>query len=261
MASELVSAWRPRVPGVAEVFHAHFVSHAYPLHVHDAWTLLIVDSGAIRFDLDRHHRGAAGASVTLLPPDVPHDGRAATGAGFRKRVVYLDSSVLPVYLTGAAVDAAGFDDPILRLRIDRLHESLHSPGDELEAESRLALIQGRLRAHLDRHYREPAAAPRRLADRLRELLDADLAGGITLREAGALLGAHPGHLVRTFTSAFGLPPHRYLMSRRIERARRLLLAGRRPAEVAAEVGFHDQAHLHRHFRRHVGVTPGVFARG
>ena len=89
---ELVTAWRPRVPGIAEVFHAQFVDHAYPPHVHDAWTLLIVDEGAIRFDLDRHHRGAAGASVTLLPPNVAHDGRAATGDGFRKRVLYLDTT-------------------------------------------------------------------------------------------------------------------------------------------------------------------------
>ncbi|MER7002053.1 AraC family transcriptional regulator [Dactylosporangium sp. NPDC000555] len=261
MASELVTAWRPRVPGVAEVFHAHFVDHAYPPHVHDAWTLLIVDDGAIRFDLDRHRRGAAGAtSVTILPPDVPHDGRAATHRGFRKRVVYLDATVLPPSLAGAAVDRPGFDDPLLRLRIHQLHQALDHPGDELEAESRLALIQGRLRERLGRHVVDPAVPrSRRLADGLRELLDAHTATGITLQEAGARLGSHPGHLVRAFTATFGLPPHRYLMSRRIEHARRLLLAGRRPADVAAEVGFHDQAHLHRHFKRHVGVTPGRYA--
>ncbi|GAA2395571.1 AraC family transcriptional regulator [Dactylosporangium salmoneum] len=262
MASELVTAWRPRVPGVAEVFHAHFVDHAYPVHVHDAWAVLIVDDGAIRFDLDRHHRGASGAaSVTILPPGVPHDGRAATTHGFRKRVVYLDAAVLPATLSGAAVDAPGLDDPLLRLRIHQLHQALDHPGDELEAESRLALIRGRLREHLDRHFVASAVPrPRRLADELRDLLDANTAAGITLRDAGALLGSHPGHLVRAFTATFGLPPHRYLVSRRIDQARRLLLAGRRPADVAAEAGFHDQAHLHRHFKRHLGVTPGAYAR-
>ncbi|WP_433615198.1 AraC family transcriptional regulator [Dactylosporangium sp. CA-139114] len=261
MGDEVVAAWRPRVPGVAEVFHAHFVDHAYPPHVHDVWTLLIVDAGAIRFDLDRHRRGAAGSSVTLLPPLVAHDGRAATHDGFRKRVVYLDASVLPPGLAGAAVDASGLRDAALRLRIHQLHEALGRPGEELEAESRLALIRSRLLTHLDRGHREDPARPRRLAEGLRELLEDRLAEGISLREAGLLLGSHPGHLVRTFTATFGLAPHRYLVSRRIELARRLLLAGRKPAEVAAEAGFHDQAHLHRHFRRHVGVTPGVFAAG
>nr|WP_278259815.1 helix-turn-helix domain-containing protein [Nocardioides convexus] len=53
-----------------------------------------------------------------------------------------------------------------------------------------------------------------------------------------------------------MPPHRYLVGRRIDAARRALLRGERPADVAAAVGFHDQAHLHRHFRRMLGVTPG-----
>ncbi|MHA4947220.1 AraC family ligand binding domain-containing protein [Micromonospora sp. SD19] len=84
-AGSHVSAWRPAVAGVAEVFHAHFVDHAYPRHIHDVWTLLIVDDGAVRFDLDRHRHGALRTSVTLLPPHVPHDGSSATPDGFRKR--------------------------------------------------------------------------------------------------------------------------------------------------------------------------------
>jgi hypothetical protein len=53
------------------------------------WTLLIVDSGAIRFDLGRHHRGAARGTVALLPPHIRHDGTATTSHGFSKRVLYL----------------------------------------------------------------------------------------------------------------------------------------------------------------------------
>ena len=60
--------------------------------------------------------------------------------------------------------------------------------------------------------------------------------------------------------AFGIAPHQYLTSRRVDRARRLLLDGRPPGEVAALTGFHDQSHLTRHFRRLVGVTPGRYAR-
>ena len=63
-----------------------------------------------------------------------------------------------------------------------------------------------------------------------------------------------------FTNAYGMPPHRYVTGRRIDLARRLLLDGVRPAEVSAAVGFHDQAHLTRHFRRTLGVTPAAFAR-
>jgi AraC-like DNA-binding protein len=248
------------VPGIAEVFHAHFVDHAYPSHTHDVWTLLIVDDGAIRFDLYRHQHGALRPSVTLLPPHVPHDGRSATHQGFRKRVLYLDTSVLGAELAGAAVDEPSLPDQQLRHRIHQLHQVLAQPGEAFEADSRLAFILERLSLHLRRHAptRDQPAA-RGLAVRLRELLDARTAEGITLREAAELLHAHPTHLVRAFTHAHGLPPHLYLTGRRIELARRLLLAGQRPAEVATAAGFYDQSHLTRHFKRHLGVSPARYA--
>jgi AraC-like DNA-binding protein len=55
------------------------------------------------------------------------------------------------------------------------------------------------------------------------------------------------------------PQHRYLVGRRFDAARRLL-AGERPADVAVAVGFHDQAHLTRHFRLLLGVPPGEYVR-
>ncbi|MER6731357.1 AraC family transcriptional regulator [Streptomyces puniciscabiei] len=254
-----VSAWRPRVPGVVEVFHAHFTEYAYPMHVHDAWTLLIVDDGAVRYDLDRHEHGTPHDTVTLLPPHVPHNGSPATPDGFRKRVVYLDSSRLGEELIGRAVDTPDLRDPLLRRRVGQVHAALARPGDELEAESRLTLVGERLRDHLRRRTDAPAPRPDPvLGRRLRELLDARVADGVSLEEAGRLLHAHPAHLVRAFSGAYGIAPHQYLMSRRVGRARRLLLDGLAPGEVASATGFYDQAHLTRHFKRLVGVTPGRY---
>lgn len=260
-----VTAWRPRVPGVVEVFHAHYTAYAYPMHVHDAWTLLIVDDGAVRYDLDRHEHGTPYGTVSLLPPHVPHNGSPVTEAGFRKRVLYLDSTVLDAGLVGAAVDGPDLRDPLLRRRVGQLHAALAHPGDAFEAESRLALVGERLRGHL-RPRDHGGASPgtpsggRPLAGRLRELLDERVTQGVTLQEAAALVHAHPAHLVRAFGAAFGIAPHQYLTSRRVDRARRLLLDGVPPGEVAAATGFYDQAHLTRHFKRLVGVPPGRYAR-
>jgi AraC-like DNA-binding protein len=250
-----VTAWRPAVAGIVEVFHARYVDHAYPMHTHDVWTLLLVDDGAIRYDLDRHGRshGAVTTRVTLLPPGVAHDGRAAGPHGFRKRVLYLDESVLGPDLVGAAVRAPSIADGPLRRRIRALHTALENPGDALEAESRLALIADRLRHHLKA---APTARPEpNLAAAYRDLLDARIVAGISLAEAAEALHAHPTHLVRTFRDAYGLPPHAYLTGRRVERARKLLLDGQRPAEVAAAVGFYDQSHLTRYFKRYLGTVP------
>ncbi|MFJ8489797.1 AraC family transcriptional regulator [Streptomyces sp. NPDC094038] len=256
-----VTAWRPRVPGVTEVFHARFTEYAYPMHVHDAWTLLIVDAGAVRYDLERHQHGTPADTVTLLPPHVPHNGSPATADGFRKRVVYLDQSVLGPDLIGPAVDGPDLRDPLLRQRVGLLHAALARPGDELEAESRLTLIGERLQDLLRPRPTTGRPPDPALARSLRELLDERIADGLALEEAARLLHAHPAHLVRAFSGAYGIAPHQYLMSRRVGRARRLLLDGLPPGETATATGFCDQAHLTRHFKRLVGVTPGRYRSG
>lgn len=257
-----VCAWQPPVPGIAEVFHARFTELAYPAHVHDTWALMIVDGGQVDFALDRERHGAGVSdSVILLPPGVVHDGRTVTEAGFRKRVLYLDTSLLPQRLTGAAVDAPMLRDPALRACVHGLHVSL-GERDPFEAQSRLAFVAERLRWWLEGREQVPYGAPGAgLAVRLRELLDARVTEGITLEEASAELGdVHATQLIRSFRAAYGLPPHAYLTGRRVAAARRLLLAGVPAAEAATAAGFYDQAHLTRHFGRHVGISPGRFAR-
>ena len=89
------------------------------------------------------------------------------------------------------------------------------------------------------------------------MLDDRLIESFTIAEAAAELGANRTHLARVFTMTFGIAPHRYVIGRRVDRARRLLLAGHSPAEAAVESGFHDQAHLTRQFRSTLG-DPGSF---
>ncbi|MGC0416226.1 AraC family transcriptional regulator [Embleya sp. AB8] len=260
-AGSRIVAWRPAVAGVTEVMHAQMTGHAYPMHTHTAWTLLIVDDGIVRYDLDRHEHGVLRQTVSLLPPHVPHNGTAATSSGFRKRVLYLDSSHLADSLIGSAVGRSVFDDPELRARVDRLHVSLLGDGEELEAESRLAFVAERLRGHLrGRLAAPPVVRDRSLARRLRDLLDERFVEGVTLREAGELLYAHPTHLVRAFGREFGIGPHQYLTGRRVELARGLLLDGMPAHEVATSAGFYDQSHLNRHFKRTLGTSPGRYTR-
>jgi AraC family transcriptional regulator len=125
-----------------------------------------------------------------------------------------------------------------------------------------------LAVHVIRH----ALAPRRPArgpdgalprGRLRavvEYVEEHLGAGPTLGQLAAVAGLSVYHFARQFKAATGLPPHEYVIARRVERAKQFLQGGGdlSLAEVAARAGFSDQSQFSRHFKRLVGATPRQF---
>lgn len=100
--------------------------------------------------------------------------------------------------------------------------------------------------------------------RLRQVVDYihdHLADGVSLSDLAREAGLSPFHFARQFRRTTGLPPHEYVTRCRVERARELLVRpGIGIADVAVQVGFCDQSHLARHYKRIFGLTPANFAR-
>ena len=262
-------AWRPAVAGVREVFHARFPDHAYPPHTHSVWTLFVVDDGAVRYDLEGRNHVAAPTMLSVLPPHLVHDGRPATGDGYTMRVLYLESAVVGEELVGAAVDRPIVSVGGLAGRLDRLHAALSCRDDALAAvellgglvvDLRAALLGGSARGAIV--PRDPLGPPadrpwKELAEALRAHLEAHLTEPVTIAHAAFELGVEPTRLARAFAGTFGLPPHAWVTSRRLELARGRILEGASLADVAADAGFVDQAHLTRRVRQWFGTTPAA----
>jgi AraC-like DNA-binding protein len=85
-----------------------------------------------------------------------------------------------------------------------------------------------------------------------------MAEDVGLDDLAAAAGVDRFRLNRAFRAAFGRSPHAYLVRLRLRAARRRLAEGETPALVAAEVGFADQSHLGRWFRRAYGLTPAAY---
>jgi AraC family transcriptional regulator len=91
-------------------------------------------------------------------------------------------------------------------------------------------------------------------------IDAHLNQNFALADLAAIAHLSEFHFARQFKQTTGLPPHQFVIHQRVERAKRLIAARQLSlAQVAVEVGFSDQSHLTRHFKRVVGVTPSRFA--
>jgi AraC family transcriptional regulator len=96
-----------------------------------------------------------------------------------------------------------------------------------------------------------------LRDYIYDRIDQD----ISLRELAASIGMSVSHFCRLFKQSTGLAPHQYVVECRVERAKSLLLKSDLTlAEVAHAVGFADQSHLNRHFKRMMGISPGTLCK-
>lgn len=104
------------------------------------------------------------------------------------------------------------------------------------------------------------AVRRAVIDRVRELIIEAHPGRLTLDQLSRRIGMSKYALVHAFTREFGIPPHTYQTYLRVKRARTLIREGCAISDVALAVGFADQSHLNRHFKRFLGYTPGVYAR-
>jgi AraC-like DNA-binding protein len=102
--------------------------------------------------------------------------------------------------------------------------------------------------------------PRTLS-RVRDYVETHLAEPIGLEALANITGLSRCYFARAFKRSMGMPPHHYLMQRRLECAKRLLAETNMSlAQIALESGFSDQSHFSRRFRDRIGLTPRAYRR-
>jgi AraC-like DNA-binding protein len=157
---------------------------------------------------------------------------------------------------------AQISDPALFAALERAASSIEAGDESLDQQiSFVEFLAGVLgyaeKAPRNAVYSHTHAAIRRA----RDLLQMRFNETVTLSELAAASRLSRFHLIRSFTNGLGLPPHAYQIHVRIERARELLRKGAHSGQVASLVGFSDQSHFTRHFKKIMLVTPSQYARG
>ncbi|MFC3942817.1 AraC family transcriptional regulator [Pseudomonas gingeri NCPPB 3146 = LMG 5327] len=253
-----------------ETLRAHFKGHAYDAHWHDSYLVGVTEQGVQQFNCQRTRYHSVPGNVFLLEPGEIHDGDAPTEGGFTYRTLYLDPHWLGRELSALFEEAPAnsqlsFATPLatgdsrLAQATSAAFEAIHSQELRIVRQSALDQMFDALTRHLHwrTRYREDPRLPR-VAQLAREYLHAHLQHDLSLDDLAAVTGVDRFRLTRAFKSAYGLPPHAYLVQLRLAKARQMLARGEQPATVAMALGFADQSHLGRWFLRAYGLTPAAY---
>lgn len=245
-----------------ERMEAFFRGFAYDPHRHDTYAFGLTLSGVQSFDYRGSRRDSLSGHAIVLHPDEVHNGRAGIPEGFGYRMLYVEPRLIREAVGGQGrtlpfVATAVSQDVRLVRAVAHALRDIDGPLDGIAAEDVLLPLAEALLA-LDPSAARPRGhlLDRPAAERARQYLDAHRDDVVASRELEAIAGLDRFTLARHFRACFGTSPYNYLVMRRLQQARRLLLGGTPLVEVAIVCGFADQSHLTRQFRRAYGVTPG-----
>lgn len=245
---------------------ACLAAHAYRPHRHDTYAIGITLAGVQRYNYRKSRRESLPGEVVVLHPDELHDGEAGTEDGLLYRMLYIRPEAIRDAL-GARARSLPFikdghsKDRCLAKAVLGAVEDFSRPLAPLEADEAVLDVAEALLA-LDRNVASKRGTPGgvpTVVRRARELLDEVGAGSKTSHDLEVATGLTRFDLARHFRRAFGTSPYRYLLMRRLDRAREMTCDPRTPlAEIAIATGFADQAHFTRQFRKAFGFTPGLW---
>ncbi len=254
-----------------ESIRAHFRGHAYDPHWHESFLVGVTEQGVQQFHCRRVKHLSTPGKVILLEPGELHDGHAPTDEGFTYSMLYLDPQWLErelhaLFEHAPADSQPSFADTLstdrqLAATIFRAFHALHERDLRIVRQSALDDLLASMTGHL--HWRRRVNPDPRLplvAQRARDYLHAHVDRDIGLDDLAAVCGVDRFRLSRAFKSACGLAPHAYLIQLRLAKARQQLARGYSPAAVACALGFADQSHLGRWFRRAYRLTPADYRR-
>jgi len=253
----------PLLPSYAELRQANASSACYQTHSHDEFSFGVIDKGRANYqNLAQHNDIIQGDTVTINPGDA-HSCNPAEGE-WSYRMLFLDAAYVgqqqQEIFKGDAWDFLPFEenyqrDPQSFQLFEQLFNSLLSEHDVLAAECLLLdFIQHAFAPHHEIRADLKQPDIKRVSQVKDMIMDA-LESNISLDEFSNEVNLSRYHLVRSFKQAYGQSPHAFQLDQRIKKAKLILQSGRSLIDTASDLGFADQSHFQRHFKKRMAITP------
>lgn len=266
-SGERARFWREQRYGALECLSATFHTHTYAPHTHETYVVGIIEAGCEAYSIGGVKARAIPGDVVFVNPDVLHDGAPVDG-GYTYRMTYPTVEFLKTIAedilerpvsTPPAFNTPVVHAPDLTTGFARAHRRLEvGVGDLQDDEDMQRFFAAVISRYADFDTKPDTRRRHPAIERARDYMNDHLGDNLDLATLAAVAGLSRHHFLRVFRKTYAQAPHAWLLDRRIHAARRLLMKGHSPLEVASICGFCDQSHLNRAFKRRIGVTPGAF---
>lgn len=239
-----------------------------PRHVHETYQIGHILRGGGMFQYRGARLAVPAGSLAVVQAGEAHSCYTNEAEGWTFGILYVATNLFEkvlLELTEKAGKATHFSSLVfknagLARTVLDLFDSFERPTSQLEQETRLLYTLGEIikRCADEPLPTQPLKHEHRAVGFVKDYLRAHYCDEVTLAELALLTKLSRFYLLHVFTKTEGLTPHDYQISIRIAKAKSSILKGQPLADVAAEIGFADQAHFTRTFKKHTGVTPGKY---
>ena len=251
--------------GSLDVMEASYHKQNFSRHAHDCYAFGIVTQGRLDFSYQHRDWQASAGDINLVVPGEVHDGHGGTGDGWSYKMLYM-----PVELVGEVTSSLSGKDFLpyflpgviarspLAVGLQQLHQVLSDEAETLLRQE--SAVWNWLAAFIEKYSERRIILPtgRHEDSAVKsaiEYLQEHYEDNVTLKKLASIAGLSPYYLLHVFSSAVGMPPHLYQQMLRVQKAKQLLATGISPVMIASDMGFIDQSHFSRQFKKISGLTP------
>jgi len=255
---------RPDLPGI-ELLHARFQRYRYSRHAHSHSVIGLIEAGVQSYFYRGRRYITSEGGIFFVNPEEAHTGEAADDQGYTMRSLYPDATCLERLFEDSRFRRLLFREPVtydpaLWRKLRATHQAITAGEPRLTCETLLvaALSSLATKNAEDRPSPPNRRPPSRIINQIKTLLREEPGADRSLAELGHRFGMSPYHLAHAFVRQVGAPIFVYAEAQREEAAKRLLRIDTPLVQIAIGLGYADQSHFTRRFKRNQGVTPGEY---
>jgi AraC-like DNA-binding protein len=242
---------------------------SYSKHAHEEYSLGVTLQGRQDFFCKNAFYKSDSGNVLIFNPEDVHDGQSGGEQQLKYKMLYVHPDEFRTLFRALGyqqnsvlrLNQPMIDNPMLRHQILRFSSIIQQPNySKIEFESGLFQIAQSLVA-ISGHLNLGTQNGKRIDTlllRARDFILANLQQNLSIDDIATAANMSKFHFIRQFRLQFGITPHQYVLSCRVNLARRIIESGKSLNQAAFEAGFADDSHLNRHFKRVYGLTPKRF---